>query len=95
MAEFGLEVRDADGNIALDSQHLTHRLWHWGIYSENTSVTYASPISHEPTLVVMGIGGYGAPVTHRKNGAQYVGFSVGAHPRGLADKTLVVVFIRE
>lgn len=95
MAEYGIEVRDESGNIILDNKHLTHRLWHWGIYSKNTTITYSTPLNHEPTIVVMGIGGYADPVEHVKSGSQFTGFRVKQRPIGTVDKNLVVVFIRE
>lgn len=102
MAEFGLEVRDADGNITLDNQHLTHRLWHWGIYSANANVTYSAPLNHEPTVMATGINGYGHPVEHKKSGSQFTGFIVkphftfgGAPPPRSASESIVVVFARE
>lgn len=92
---FGLEVRDGDGNIVLDNEHLTQRLWYWGIHHENDIVTYAEPLNHEPTVMAIGINGWGAPVEHRKSGGQYIGFRVKTHPTRTVDKNLVVIFIRE
>lgn len=95
MAEYGIEIRDASNNIVLDNRHLTQRLYYWGIHGENTTVTYAQPLAHEPTIVAMGINGWGAPVEHRTSAGQYIGFRVGTHPTTSVGNSLVMVFLRE
>lgn len=92
---YGIEIRDADGNITLDNERLTHRLWHWGVYPESTAVTYPTPLSHEPTIVVMGIGSRGALAEHVIQDGLYVGFEIGTAYKETAQENLIVVFARE
>ena len=95
MAEYGVEIRDADGNVMLDNNLLTQRLWHTGSYSNTAVVNYAQSLTHEPTIFAIGINGRGAPIRHRKSGARYIGFEVKPPQRGTANQNLVVVFARE
>lgn len=95
MADYGIEIKDALGNIMLDNSMLTQRLWHTGVYSDTATVTYAKPLTHEPTIFAIGVNGRGAPIRHRKSGENYIGFEVKPPQRGTANQNLVVVFARE
>lgn len=91
MAEYGIEVRDANGNIILDNSRLTRRLWLGGVYQGIMTILFDEPLDHEPAVVVMGVNkplvAVGA-VAVKQNG-QYVGVEVNV------DNDLVLVFAKE
>lgn len=94
MAEYGIEVRDASGNIILDNSRLTRRLWLGGVYQGMRTILFDEPLDHEPAVVVMGVNkplepfvGVGA-VAIEQNG-RYVGVEVNV------DNDLVLVFAKE
>lgn len=91
MAEYGIEVRDANGNIILDNSRLTRRLWLGGVYKGIMTILFDEPLDHEPAVVVMGVNkalpAVGA-VAVKQNG-QYVGVEVNV------DNDLVLVFAKE
>lgn len=95
MAEYGLEIRDSTGRVVLDNRHLTQRLWYSNVHRENTIYTYPEPLDHEPTIVSIGINGYGAPIEHRMSGGKYIGFRVTTNQARSVDDSLVVIFLRE
>jgi len=95
MAEYGIEIRDADGNVIFDNERLTQRLWYWGIHANDSNVTYPTPLNHEPTVVILGIGNVGAfMLNHRVENGQYIGCRLGT-PRRPNSGNLVLVFMRE
>ena len=91
MAEYGIEVRDANGNIILDNSRLTRRLWLGGVYQGMMTIPFDEPLDHEPAVVVMGVNKplvtVGA-VAVEQNG-RYVGVEVNV------DNDLVLVFAKE
>ena len=91
MAEYGIEVRDASGNIILDNSRLTRRLWLGGVYQGMRTILFDEPLDHEPAVVVMGVNkplvDVGA-VAIEQNG-RYVGVEVNV------DNDLVLVFAKE
>lgn len=103
MAEYGIEIRDADGSVMLDNHMLTLRLWHWGVYEKTdgtvTTVYFDEPLDHEPVIVVQGINGLGTYAQLIKSGEKYVGFEVRhtANDRRVvwATESLALVFAKE
>lgn len=99
MAEYGVEIRDADGNIILDNERMTQRMWHSDVYQpptetgQVTTVTYDEPLDHEPTVFVLGIDGNRCRYEHRKSGEMWVGVNLFSRwYENVASLVLVVAF---
>lgn len=90
MAEYGIEIRDASGNIVLDSESTTNRLWYSGIQSSNVTVYFANSINHEPAIVFYGINGPGGSAEPVMQNGECIGIEITTD-----NPTLFLVFARE
>lgn len=90
MAEYGIEIRDASGNVVLDSESITNRLWYSGIHSSNSTVHFANPINHEPAIAFYGINGAGGGAEPIMQSGVCVGIEITTD-----NPTLILVFAKE
>lgn len=82
MAEYGIRIRNADGDAIFDRYRGTHRVWHKEYHRYDDADVddvhyYDDPLDHKPYLIPITTSSNGVPiVTHVTSGGQYVGYEV-------------------